>query len=190
MIYVKTYADFVNELLIHDKKSDKVLIFDVDDTLIKSNTKVFVIKDGKIVKKLTTQEYSNYKLGEGEYFSYDEFTKLDKMLKAETTPYFKTMEREYDRGIHVSILTARSNKKMIHDFFLQKANIDIHPNLIFAIGDDVSEKSVAEKKADCIKTLVGYGYKTLIFFDDNVDNLKMVKEMGDKLNVTVHVIKA
>lgn len=190
MKYVKTYDEFINEFLIHGKSSDKVLVFDVDDTLIKSNAKVFVIKNGKVVNKLDTQEYNNYVLKPGESFSYEEFKDLDKMLDADITPYFKTMEREYHKGVHISILTARANKKLIHDFFIKKSNIDIHPKLIFTIGDDMSDLSVAEKKAKCIRTLVSYGYKTLIFFDDNIDNLKEVKSMGERLGVKIHTIQA
>lgn len=190
MKYVKTYDEFINEFLIHGKSSDKVLVFDVDDTLIKSNAKVFVIKNGSVVDKLDTQEYNNYVLKPGESFSYEEFKDLDKMLDADITPYFKTMEREYHKGVHISILTARANKKLIHDFFIKKSNIDIHPKLIFTIGDDMSDLSVAEKKAKCIRTLVSYGYKTLIFFDDNIDNLKEVKSMGERLGVKIHTIQA
>ena len=190
MAYVKTYIEFVNELMIHGKSSDKVLVFDVDDTLIKSNAKVYVRKNGKIIKKLNTQEYNTYKPKPNEEFTYEEFGDLNKMLEADITPYFKTMEREYNKGVHISILTARANKKLIHEFFIQKSNIDINPKLIFTVGDDMSDLSVSEKKAKCIRTLVEYGYKTLIFFDDNVENLNEVKSMGERLGIKIHTIKA
>lgn len=190
MKYVKTYTEFLNEFVIHGKSSDKVLVFDIDDTLIKSNARVFVKRDDEVVKTLDTQEYNKYKLKPGESFSYEEFRDLDRMLDAEVKPYFKTMMREYDKGVHISILTARAGKKLIHDFFMKKANIDIHPKLIFTIGDDMSDLSVAEKKAKCIRTLVSYGYKTLIFFDDNVDNLKEVQSMGERLGIKIHTIQA
>lgn len=190
MYHIKRFDEFVNEFLIHGKNSDKVLVFDIDDTLIKSDAKVYVRKDGKVVRELNSEEYNFYKLQPGESYSYEEFGDIKKMLSAEIKPYFNTMKREYGKGVHISILTARANKNMIHDFFIKKANIDIHPNLIFTTGDDNSNCTISEKKAKCIKTLVNYGYKTLIFFDDNIDNLKEVKSMGEKLNVKVHIIKA
>lgn len=190
MYCIKSYDEFINEFLIHGKSADKVLIFDIDDTLIKSSAMVYVRKNGKIIKQLNSDEYNYYKLEPGESFSYEEFEDINKMLDAEIRPYFHTMKREYDKGVHISILTARSNKNMIHNFFMKKAGIDIHPDLIFATGDDISNCTVSEKKSKCIKTLVNYGYKTLIFFDDNIDNLKEVKSMGNKLNVKVHIIKA
>lgn len=184
MEYVKTFEEF----LIHGKSSNKILIFDIDDTLIKSDAKVFVKKNGVVVKKLDTQEYNTYKLKRGESYSFEEFDDLNIMLDAELTPYFKTMEREYRKGVHISIITARSGARMIHDFFMKKANIDIHPKLIFTTGDDPSAIPVSEKKAKCIRTLVKYGYDTLVFFDDNIDNLNDVREMGKSLGVTCHTI--
>ncbi|MCM1217029.1 MAG: hypothetical protein NC548_21230 [Lachnospiraceae bacterium] len=189
--YVKTFEEYVNEFLIHGSSSDKVLIFDIDDTLIKSDAHVFVRNNrGRIIKELTSEEYNEYVLKTGESFSYEEFDDFKKLLTAEFTSYFNTMKREYERGVHISILTARSNRNMIHDFFMKKGKIDIHPDLIFTCGDDTFNCSVSEKKGKCIQTLVHYGYKTLIFFDDNVDNLKEVKSIGKQLGVKVHVIKA
>lgn len=189
MNFIKTYDEFINEFLIHGKSSNKVLVFDVDDTLITSDAKVYVYNGDELVHKLDSQEFNHYKLQPNERFSFEEFEDLDIMLRSEIKPYFGTMMREYARGIHISILTARGKGDMIRNFFLKKG-IDIHPDLIFATGDDKSNCSVAEKKAKCIKTLVDYGYKTLIFFDDNLDNLRQVKRMGEQLNVKVHIIKA
>lgn len=180
----------LEEFVIHGKNSSKVLVFDIDDTLIKSNAKVFVKNGDTVVRTLDSQEFNDYKLNTGETFSFEEFRDLDILLKSEIKPYFYTMKREYERGVHISILTARGDKDMIHKFFLKKAGIDIHPDLIFATGDDTSNISVSEKKAKCIRTLANYGYRTMIFFDDNIDNLNEVKKMGDKLNIKIHVVKA
>ena len=148
------------------------------------------MKDDEVVTTLSSEEYNHYILKPGEEFDYREFVDIDIMMKSDLLPYFRTMEREYNKGVHISILTARRNKRMIHDFFLKKTNIDIHPKLIFATGDDTSDTTIAEKKAKCIRTLVDYGYRTLIFFDDNVDNLKEVKSMGNLLNIKIHTVKA
>ena len=56
------------------KKTEKIILFDIDDTLIKSSAKIIVLdKQSKIVKKLTPAQYNTYVRKDGEYFSYDEF---------------------------------------------------------------------------------------------------------------------
>lgn len=184
------YLLTLEEFKIKGKSSNKVLVFDIDDTLIKSNAKVFVRNGGKVVKELDSQEYNNYKLNPGESFSYEEFRDFDILLASEIKPYFNTLKREYERGVHISIITAREGKDMIRDFFIKKAGIDIHPNLIFTSDCEDENFSVAEKKASSIKKLVEYGYKTLVFFDDNVDNLREVQKIGYELGIKIHVVKA
>lgn len=184
----------LEEFVIRGKNSTKALVFDVDDTLVKSNAKVFVKKNGEIVNTLSSEEFNDYKLKKGETFSFEEFSDLNILLSADIKPYFNTLKREYERGVHISILTARSDSNMIHEFFIKKAGVDINPKLIFTIGSDgdsdMSGMSISERKAECIKKLADYGYKTLIFFDDNVDNLTEVKKMGDELGIKIHIVKA
>ena len=180
----------LEEFSIRGKKSDKVLVFDIDDTLITSNAKVLVKKNEEVVKELNSSEFNEYKLKDGEVYSFEKFRDLGIMLSSEMRPYFDTLKREYARGVHIAILTAREDKDMIHNFFIQKSGIDIHPKLIFTTGDDKSDCSIAEKKAKCIRKLVQYGYTTLVFFDDNIDNLHSAQKMGKELGVKIHIVKA
>jgi len=53
---------------------DKVLsIFDMDDTLFETGCKTKVIKNGEIVKELSTSELAGYKLHDSERFDFSEF---------------------------------------------------------------------------------------------------------------------
>ena len=55
-------------------KKRKIILFDIDDTLIKSKAKIYVLnKDNKVIKKLTPAQYNIYKKKEGESFAYDDF---------------------------------------------------------------------------------------------------------------------
>ena len=54
-------------------ESSKILLFDVDNTLIECDIYVYVRKDGEIVKKLNSQQYNTYKLQPGESYDYTEF---------------------------------------------------------------------------------------------------------------------
>ena len=37
-------------------KPNKLVIFDIDDTLVKTDTKVNVVKDGKVIKRLNSHD--------------------------------------------------------------------------------------------------------------------------------------
>ena len=53
---------FLNEVSIKGKRSDKLAIFDLDDTLIISAAKIKVLnpKNGKLLKELTPAEFNFY----------------------------------------------------------------------------------------------------------------------------------
>ena len=99
-------------------ESDKILLFDVDDTLLKSEVQVHVVKGGKLLRKLSSAEYNSYKLQPGEDFDYVEFED-PKILnnKSVFLKYWDTLQREYKSGTHIGILTARSDSDMFYDFF-------------------------------------------------------------------------
>ena len=85
----------LEEFSIRGKKSDKVLVFDIDDTLITSNAKVLVKKNEEVVKELNSSEFNEYKLKDGEVYSFEKFRDLGIMLSSEMRPYFDTLKREY-----------------------------------------------------------------------------------------------
>lgn len=170
--------------------SDKLLIFDVDDTLIHTTAEIFIVKNGKRVKTISNQNYNNYKLRPGESFDYQEFDDPKILSKETFTKYWDTLKREYRKGTHISILTARSDADMIRDFFL-KNGIDIKKELVFAVGDPKLglHGTVQEKKAQVIEHIAHLGYKTLVFFDDDEGNLAAAKKLEYPLGVKIHTIK-
>ena len=42
--------------------SGKLVIFDIDDTLVNTDTKVNVVRDGQVVKQLNSHDFTHYKL--------------------------------------------------------------------------------------------------------------------------------
>ena len=44
----------------------KLVVFDIDDTLVYTQTKVHVVKDGKVVNSLNSHDFTHYKLKSGE----------------------------------------------------------------------------------------------------------------------------
>ena len=189
MIPLSTYIK-KNGWTVAGSKSSKLLVFDVDDTLINTSARIFVRRNDKLVKTLTNSEYNTYKLRPGEWFDYSEFADPEILSKETFTKYWDTLKREYNKGTHISIITARNDANMIREFFL-KNGIDIKQELVFAVGnrDYMYHGTVAERNAKTIKLLAKLGYKTLIFFDDNEENLRAVKELEND-NLNIHTVKA
>lgn len=167
-------------------ENKKIILFDVDDTLIHTTACILVKKKGKYVKKLTNKEYNNYKLNPGEEFDFKEFDDYKLLDNEQLTPYFETLKREYNKGTHIGIITARGNCKMIKVFLLKKG-IDIKDNLIFATDDPglCLHGTIQERKAEVISILYKRGYKKFIFFDDNEGNLKSAKALEEILDIDV-----
>lgn len=161
-------------------KSNKILIFDIDDTLIYSNATIYVVKDGKRIKELTPSEYNEYQWHEGERFDYSNFDSEELLNQANFTPYWETLKREYAKGTHIAILTARGKPEMVRNFFLDNG-VDIKDDLIFCCGDKNFpwKGNTHEKKAKVIEYLMLLGYETFVFFDDNINNLKSAKQLEE-----------
>jgi FMN phosphatase YigB (HAD superfamily) len=51
----------------------KLVVFDIDDTLVNTQTKVHVVKDGKVVNSLNSHDFTHYKLQPGESFDFEDF---------------------------------------------------------------------------------------------------------------------
>ena len=184
------YKYIAKEFTVNGTKSKRILLFDVDDTLIHTTAKIGVLKNGKLIKKLHNSEFNEYKLKSGESFDFSEFDDPNLLNKEEFTKYWKTLKREYLKGTHIGILTARGNCDMIFDFFKNKG-FEIKRSLVFAVGDPRLGLvgSVAQKKSVVISNLVQLGYNTLVFFDDSETNLNFAKSLENKFDIKIITVK-
>ena len=171
--------------------SNKLLIFDVDDTLIHTTANIWIMKNGRHINTISNAEFNHYNLKPGEVFDFREFDDPKILSRESFTKYWDTLKREYKKGTHICILTARCDTEMIRKFFLRNG-IDIKPDLIFATGDPLLgvRGTVQEKKAAVIGHLTRLGYSNIIFFDDDEGNLQAAKNICNKLNVKIHTVKA
>lgn len=178
---------------IKGKNSDKILIFDLDDTLIISDAKIKVLdaKSQKVIKELTPAQYNSYVEKKGQLLNFDEFKDFGILKKSKLTKYMGLLKQEYLKGTHICILTARDKSNMIYDFFMLHG-IKILPQLVIATGDPKWNLvgSVAERKKQAINKLINQGYTNLTFFDDNEDNIKFAKNLNKEYpDVSIKTVK-
>lgn len=184
-------SDYIaKEFTVNGTKSSRIILFDVDDTLIHTTAQIGIRKNGRLVKHISNSDFNEYKLKPGEEFDYSEFDDPKLLDNEEFTKYWNTLKREYRKGTHIGILTARSDRDMIYNFF-KKNGIEIKKELVFAISDPEVRLNgtVAEKKSTIISKLAQLGYKTFIFFDDNDENLRIAKELERPYKIKVITVK-
>lgn len=171
--------------------SNKIILFDLDDTIIHTTAEIMIVKDGKVIRKISNTEFNNYELKSGESFDFTEFDDPKILASSRFTKYWDTLKREYNKGTHVGILTARSDCYMIKDFLL-KNGIRIKDELVMAINDPKLglKGNIQQKKAAAIKILANAGYNTFIFFDDNEGNLDAAKKLETLYKIKVQTVKA
>ena len=175
---------------IRGNESDRILLFDVDDTIVHTSAKVGIKHKDGTVTMIDNADYNEYVMKPGDQFDYTEFNDINILIRDLPTPYFDTLKREYRKGTHIGIITARGDCDMIKKFLSTKG-IDIKKELVFAVGDPKLGLSgtIQEKKSAVIDHLIKAGYKTLVFFDDNKLNLEYAKSKerkGIKI-IPVHV---
>ena len=146
-------------------------IFDFDDTLAKSDSWVYVIKNGKEIKKLDPAEFAIYKPKTGEEFDFRDFDRPlrnPKLIKKNVDLLRKQLKKGSRK---VTILTARRLGAPINHFF---KTIGINPYVV-PLGS-----SNPQHKADYIEKEIQKGYDPIYFMDDSPKNIKAVNALKKK----------
>ena len=166
--------------------SNELVIFDIDDTLLHTTAKINVIKDGKVVRSLTNQEFNNYKLQPGEEFDFGEFRNAAKFEEESVPigPMLDKLRQDLVAGKNVVMLTARA------DFDDQEAvwrtfsrhGIDINNDVhLFRAGNLPGSDSPAEKKAAHVSDwLKSEKFNKVVMYDDSEKNLTVFKSLEQK----------
>lgn len=152
-------------LFVEDKK---LRVFDFDDTLVKTDSYIYLTNASGKKSKLTPAEYAIYNERPGDKFDFSDFKQVKNptILKGYVDLLRKMANAGGDRGVH--ILTARSSYKPIHKFITQLGIRNVH---VVALGD-----SNPEKKADWIEQQIKEkGYDDVFFVDDSPKNVAAVK---------------
>ena len=150
-------------------ESKKLRIFDCDDTLVKTNSFIYIThKDGK-KSKLSPGQYAVYKERPGDQYDFSDFQKVTdpKLIKG----YVELLKRmaASDSGRTVYILTARAAYRPVYDFI---RSLGIRNVEVVALGDNNPEK-----KADWIEGKVkDEGYDDVFFVDDSLKNVEAVRK--------------
>ena len=156
-------------------ESKKLRIFDFDDTLVKTNSFIYVThKDGK-TSKLSPGQYAVYKERPGDTFDFKDFQQVTnpQVIKG----YVELLRRMVNSGgsREVYILTARAAERPVSQFI---KDLGIKGVTVVALGDNNPEK-----KADWIEDRVKEGYDDIFFVDDSPKNIDAVRRRLKNYNI-------
>ena len=166
-------------------------IFDIDDTLLRTTAKVMVMKDDKVVTKLSNQQFNTYKLKPGEHFDFTEFADSEKFFK--TSKAILGNMKPSSKMIFVTARTDFDDKKKVLATF-RKFGFPIDKVYIERAGNIVNAKktSAAIAKAYIIrKYLSKTGYDKIRMYDDapkNLDMINKLKKLNKDVSLDLHLV--
>jgi len=150
----------------------KLRVFDFDDTLVRTNSHIYITHgDGK-KSKLTPGEYAVYEPKKDDVFDFSDFQKVTQPqeIKGITKLLRRFVQSEGERK--VVILTARSAYKPIKDYL---KDIGFEGIYVVALAD-----ADPQKKADWIEDKIKRGFDDVYFVDDSQKNVSAVGALKKK----------
>jgi len=167
----------------------KITIFDLDDCIVYSSAKA-LIKDkltGKIIKELTSAEFTNLQLKDNEELDLNQFNEIDYLIKGSiNTKIVNIFREDYNNNKPIAIITARADSILVKTY-LNTLGFDIPFDMIYAVGNIKYNGNTALKKKQAFIELIDKGYKEFIYYDDDIRNLDEVKKLESKFNIKIEV---
>ena len=164
---------------IDEAEAKKLRVFDFDDTLVKTNSHIYIThKDGK-KSKLTPGEYAIYEPKEGDQFDFSDFEKVKQPQEIKgVTRLLKNIVRI--GGSQIVILTARAAYKPIKQYL---SDIGLDKLYVVALASNDPQD-----KANWIEGKIKDGVTDVFFIDDSHKNVTAVKALSKKYpNVSLKV---
>ncbi len=148
-------------------ESKKLRIFDFDDTLVKTNSFIYVTHRNGMKTKLSPGQYAKYDTRDGDEFDFKDFQQIKKpeLIKGYVELLRRMVSSGGSRGVF--ILTARAAERPVSQFI---KDLGIGGVKVIALGDNNPEK-----KADWIEDRVKEVYDDVFFVDDSEKNIAAVR---------------
>lgn len=164
-------------------------IFDIDDTLFKSETHVNIMKNNNFVRQLTSSEFNTYKLKDGEEYDFTEFRSGEHFYKT-AKPIDKMIVRaqravsQQDINSKTIIITARSDFKDKGPFLQKFRDHGFPIDQVYVERSGNLQKLMKSAKPSIIKAVVirkyinSGKYDKIRMWDDNEGNLDVLMKLS------------
>ena len=163
---------------IKEEQTKKLRIFDFDDTLAKTDARVFVKKKNGKEFELTASQYSVFKPEKSDKLDFSEFDGplINPCEIKEVANILKNVVKAGLKHRKVAILTARGveAKESIEEF-LDSLGLDSKKIEVVTLGS-----SDPNKKKLWIENEIKNGYNDILFLDDSPKNIKAALELKEE----------
>lgn len=164
------------------KRIRRLVIFDFDDTLAKTEAKIKVPNKGLA---LSSSEFARVKLDPKDKIDLSDFQN-SKLIKPQPTEFLiNKVPKIIGQDADILILTARSNTDGIKEFL--SSYLHPHKFIIKGGGPNFNKDQVASMKKNVINDL-SKDYDEILFYDDSVENIDLVEELKNP-KIKTHLIK-
>jgi hypothetical protein len=189
--------NLVNKIKKLPASVNTLSVWDIDDTLfVSKDTHVYVTKEGKITKKLTTEEFNGYKLSAGEKFDFFEFRDSNIFFNS-ARPLSANLKQAKNalesKNTMVLILTARADfndknrflrKFELYGLNMKKPNIHVSRSGNLGMGTAEGKKAVLKSVLDTKK------FRIASMYDDDPRNLDAFLSLSSKdLKLSPYIVK-
>jgi hypothetical protein len=165
----------------------KIRIFDFDDTVARTNSKVFAEREGERIE-LTAEEFAEKGMELIDQGYEMDFTDFNKVVEGKKGPLFdlikKLKEAPGERDIFILTARAPEAQGAIYEF-MKAMGVEIPLENITGLG-----RSEGEAKANWVIDKAAEGYNDFYFADDAPQNVKAVKTALDVIDVKSKVQQA
>lgn len=193
-IGMKNFKEFVIEA-----NTPSLFIWDIDETLMQTSAKIYVRKNGKVVRTLSNTEYNTYVKQPDETLDFSEFRRADIFQKT-SKPYMNLM-RVASRLLRVTlnnpgsrmiIVTARSDFDDRETFLDTFRQYGLNMRHIYVERSGNLGLPTAEGKRVTIEKYLSTGqFANATLFDDADSNLAMFLGLQKKYpKINLHAYKA
>ena len=165
----------------------KIRIFDFDDTVARTNSKVFAEREGERIV-LTAEEFAEKGMELIDQGYEMDFTDFNRVVEGKKGPLFdlikKLKEAPGERDLFILTARAPESQQAIFEF-MKAMGVEIPLENITGLGN-----STGEAKANWIIDKAAEGYNDFYFADDAPQNVKAVKTALDVIDVKSKVQQA
>ena len=150
-----------------------LFVFDFDDTIARTDSKVLVVRNDKKIS-MDSDEFASYQYQKGDKIDFSDFNRVEGEIIPHT---LEILDDAMSKGHKVVVVTARPKGaiKGIRQFFLQNG---------FPEAPDIYATAGSKNKPPVLRDLLKQGtYGRVIVYEDCQENIESLKPVADEMDI-------